>query len=287
MRTRTSLPKTAALAVGALLGGLTIPTIGQVKQPEPRAKTGSPFSSAQLTERALHRRAVVADIWGMPAVSMAGVQKSLAGIGADYDQAVYFSKPMEARHEFLTANNNTPYVFSALDTHGGPVVLDVPPASGNALYLDVTPEKNDGKTVYRLTVKEVPVDGFWSIGVYNAEGRFVKNERDAYRPNNITTKRDDDGSVTAQFGGCDGETPNCLPIMPGWNDLVRLYRPRKEILDGTWSFPKRSRCDRRVARASGHRCGQSRSMRRQHLSGLDVLRSIRDRRLELPKVDFS
>jgi hypothetical protein len=47
-----------------------------------------------------------------------------------------------------------------------------------------------------------------------------------------------DGSVTIQFGGCDGRTPNCLPITPGWNYMVRLYRPRKDILDGTWKFPE-------------------------------------------------
>jgi hypothetical protein len=27
-------------------------------------------------------------------------------------------------------------------------------------------------------------------------------------------------------------------IAPGWNYLVRLYRPRKEILDGSWNFPE-------------------------------------------------
>jgi hypothetical protein len=32
--------------------------------------------------------------------------------------------------------------------------------------------------------------------------------------------------------------PNFLPIMDGWNYLVRLYRPYKEILDGTWTFPE-------------------------------------------------
>jgi hypothetical protein len=41
-----------------------------------------------------------------------------------------------------------------------------------------------------------------------------------------------------QFGGCDGMIPNCLPIMKGWNYLVRLYRPREEILSGTWKFPE-------------------------------------------------
>jgi hypothetical protein len=24
---------------------------------------------------------------------------------------------------------------------------------------------------------------------------------------------------------------------PGWNYIVRMYRPRQEILDGTWKFP--------------------------------------------------
>jgi hypothetical protein len=26
--------------------------------------------------------------------------------------------------------------------------------------------------------------------------------------------------------------------MPGWNYTVRLYRPRAEILNGTWKFPE-------------------------------------------------
>ena len=108
----------------------------------------------------------------------------------------------------------------------------------DAIYLNITPGKNDGKTVYKLDVKDVPVDGFWSITLYNAEGYLVKNDRDAYSFNNITAKKNDDGPVTIQFGGCDGKTPNCLPIMPGWNYTVRLYRPRKESLDGTWKFPE-------------------------------------------------
>jgi hypothetical protein len=41
-----------------------------------------------------------------------------------------------------------------------------------------------------------------------------------------------------QFGGCGEDTANCLPITPGWNYMVRLYRPRPEVLDGTWTFPE-------------------------------------------------
>jgi hypothetical protein len=84
----------------------------------------------------------------------------------------------------------------------------------------------------------VPVDGFWSISVYNAQGYFEKNPYDAYTLNNITAKKDADGSVAVQFGGCDGKIPNCLPTTAGWNYLVRLYQPRAEILNGQWTFPK-------------------------------------------------
>jgi hypothetical protein len=84
----------------------------------------------------------------------------------------------------------------------------------------------------------LPLDGFWSISVYNADGRLVKNEYDAYTLNNITAKRNTEGAVAVQFGGCDGTIPNCLPIVQGWNYLVRLYQPRAEILNGTWVFPE-------------------------------------------------
>jgi hypothetical protein len=81
------------------------------------------------------------------------------------------------------------------------------------------------------------VDGFWSVSVYNASGYFEPNDRGAYSVNNITAVRDQDGSVTIGFGGCGDGRPNCLPIMDGWNYTVRLYRPRAEILDGSWTFP--------------------------------------------------
>jgi hypothetical protein len=47
-----------------------------------------------------------------------------------------------------------------------------------------------------------------------------------------------DGSFTIQFGGCQKETPDCLPIMAGWDCIAILYRPRKEIIDATWKFPE-------------------------------------------------
>jgi hypothetical protein len=107
----------------------------------------------------------------------------------------------------------------------------------DALYLPITPSRNDGSTIYMLRVGDVPVDGFWSLTVYNSEGYLQPNQYNAYSVNSITAKRSPDGSVAIQLGGCDGKIQNCLPITPGWNYTVRLFRPRATILDGTWRFP--------------------------------------------------
>lgn len=107
----------------------------------------------------------------------------------------------------------------------------------DAIYLNVTPSKNDGKTAYTLLVKDVPVDAFWSISVYNEKGYFEPNKENAYSINNVTAKKAGDGAVAVQFGGENDGKANYLPITPGWNYTVRLYRPRKAISDGTWKFP--------------------------------------------------
>ena len=108
-----------------------------------------------------------------------------------------------------------------------------------ALYMSRSPSQNDGETVHRLTVKDVPVDGFWSVSVYNTQGYFEKNAEGAYTVNNLTARRGSDGAITIQFGGrADDETVNCLPITPGWNYTVRLYRPRAEAVSGAWKFPE-------------------------------------------------
>lgn len=108
----------------------------------------------------------------------------------------------------------------------------------DALYLPITPARNDGSTIYKLTVRDIPVDGFWSLTVYNGEGYLLPNPYNAYAVNGISAKKAPDGSVTIQFGGCDGKIPNCLPITQGWNYTVRLFQPRPKILDGTWRFPE-------------------------------------------------
>ncbi len=103
-----------------------------------------------------------------------------------------------------------------------------------AFYLTIEPNLPVG--TYELTVKDVPVDAFWSISSYNRDGYFQENEYNSYSVNNITGTPNEDSSFTVHFGG-DPKSSNYLHITEGWNYTVRLYMPRKEILDGTWIFP--------------------------------------------------
>ena len=101
-----------------------------------------------------------------------------------------------------------------------------------------TPEDNDANTPYTLTIdEEIPVDGFWSVTVYNKEGFLEKNEYDAYLINDRNAAKDESGNIIIHFGG-DPTSSNFLPITSGWNYVVRLYQPRQEILDGSWKFPE-------------------------------------------------
>jgi hypothetical protein len=82
----------------------------------------------------------------------------------------------------------------------------------DALYLNVTPRRNDGTTVHRLTVKDVPVDAFWSISVYNAEGRFQKNAFDAYTLNNTTAKKEPNGAVACSSAAATAGSPTACRL---------------------------------------------------------------------------
>jgi hypothetical protein len=104
-----------------------------------------------------------------------------------------------------------------------------------AYYLNVEPNLPVG--AYQLTFRDVPVDAFWSVSLYNKEGFFDPNDQNAYSVNSLTGTPNPDGSFTIHFGG-DSKSVNHLPIAEGWNYTVRLYQPRKEILEGTWKFPE-------------------------------------------------
>ena len=152
------------------------------------------------------------------------------------------AKARKALSDLATLGFDSTYAFGSKD-EVRPIDYLVGAAAGwgglpvTAAYYELgTVEKNDGKTAYAVTVKDVPVDAFWSITIYNADGYLEKNDLGRNSLNNSSAKPNDDGSSTIRFGG-DPESENYLPIPEGWNYVVRLYQPRKEILEGEWTFP--------------------------------------------------
>ena len=111
------------------------------------------------------------------------------------------------------------------------------------VFLSRVPDQNDGKTPQTLTVKNVPVDAFWSVTVYNSDWYLEKNKYNAYSVNDVTAERNADGSVTIHFGG-NPDQPNFLYTPKDWNYLVRLYKPREPILNGSYQFPEARQSDK-------------------------------------------
>ena len=109
--------------------------------------------------------------------------------------------------------------------------------TSEATYIGVDPNVPPGD--YELVFNDVPVDAFWSVSVYNKRGFFEPNEKSLYTVNSVTGEPNADGSVTVRLvASADGDTPaNAIVTPQGWNYLIRLYRPRAEILNGEWTPP--------------------------------------------------
>jgi len=149
---------------------------------------------------------------------------------ATYDALIELSRGLPAATRMFGAREEVDPVRHLIGTAFGWGGL--PDYEAN--YLNVEPGLPVG--AYQITVEDVPVNAFWSISLYNKDGFFEENEHDAYSVNNISGTPNEDGSFTVHFGG-DPANVNFLPIMEGWNYIVRLYQPRQEILNGSWTFP--------------------------------------------------
>ena len=117
-----------------------------------------------------------------------------------------------------------------------------PPSA--AMYAVVNDDFDPKKTYKIIVPADVPVKAFWSISVYNKEGFFGKNSRDAYTVNNVTGKKNEDGSTAIFLGAGEGAKDNVLPL-PGKGSYYewRMYAPEQVILDGKWVFPKHVEVD--------------------------------------------
>jgi hypothetical protein len=101
----------------------------------PTQKTESTCSSADLAERAIHRRCVEAVIWGMPAVNTDLMYQAMASeTKGDWNQIVYWSRLLDWENQTLTPNPDAIYLMPFFNTvEAGPMVLEIPPADGGSI----------------------------------------------------------------------------------------------------------------------------------------------------------
>jgi hypothetical protein len=103
----------------------------------------------------------------------------------------------------------------------------------------------DGHNTYFLRFDKdmfPPVDAFWSVTAYDTDGYFIPNalNRQALGDRD-TLQFNPDGSldlyIQSDSPGRDKET-NWLPVAKApFTLLMRLYSPKKEVLDRTWKPP--------------------------------------------------
>jgi hypothetical protein len=138
----------------------------------------------------------------------------------------YFNRTATAKSNmFENRPNETQYFYTDNDASGAPL-------SGTRSYAVTFPPG-----------QEPPVNGFWSLTLYNEKHFFNPNPLNRYSlgTKNKNLKRDPDGSLTlyagAQSPGPDKES-NWLPAPAGPFSLyIRAYWGQPAITDGTWKPP--------------------------------------------------
>jgi len=103
--------------------------------------------------------------------------------------------------------------------------------SKQAVYPNYQPKNSNPAT---LTLKDVPVDAFWSITVYD-QGGWVIGEK--FNVNSSFAKTNEKGEYIIHFGG-DKNADNYLDTFEGWNFILRMYQPTEKYFTGSWKVPE-------------------------------------------------
>jgi hypothetical protein len=159
--------------------------------------------------------------WGRPLPYHWRSVANSATFGTDY-----FTRTAVAKSNILVnAPTETKYFYQDLDAAGGRL-------TGAHRY-----------TVTFANDQMPPVDGFWSLTLYDAQHFFVPNELKRYSlgTKNTTLQYNPDGSLTLYVQADpppEAQQANWLPAPTGDFSLyLRAYWPKAAVLDGSWTPP--------------------------------------------------
>jgi len=185
------------------------------------------------------------------------IKKALVQAAVDTDKSV-IKQFLQWQHNGVPAGNgwnrsknNAQWGVDYFDRTGTARsnLLDNRPTETQYFYTDLDSDgkKLRGDGLYAVTFAKgqlPPVNGFWSLTLYNDKHLFHLNdlERFSLGTKNKTLKYNDDGSLTLYAGasspGKDKES-NWLPAPDGDFSLyIRAYWGKQGILDGSWQPPK-------------------------------------------------
>jgi len=126
---RTDIPRRALPGILAAL-----PAAATAQPAGSLAVQQSALPNSGIAGRMLHRRAVEAAIWGMPAVNFELMAQAMSNAGATFNQVVYWSRPLTWKNQTLTPNPDTIYLMPFYNTKNvGPVVLEIPAAGEDSI----------------------------------------------------------------------------------------------------------------------------------------------------------
>ncbi len=150
-----------------------------------------------------------------------------------YESLLSLFKISKDAHDMFGPKDEVDTVHFLIGTAGGFGGLP----SKNAVYYNYNQPEIEAKA-YSMTLKDVPVNAFWSFTVYNSDGYLFESDYGLSNINSSTAKANADGSYTIYFGMCkEQKSYNCLGIEDGWNGILRLYEPQEKVLNGSWVIP--------------------------------------------------
>lgn len=159
--------------------------------------------------------------WGLQAGNNWSTTSNNAAFGTDY-----FARTAVAKSNILVNGpRETKYFYQDLDRDGG---------------------RLNGANSYAVTFAKdqtPPVEGFWSLTLYDDKHFFVPNELKRYSlgTKNKGLKYNSDGSLTIYVQASpppEAQRANWLPAPNAdFSLFIRAYWPKTPILDGSWAPP--------------------------------------------------